>query len=187
MKRIKIAVLLVGLGLSVALIGAVRGQGGVNLSEEELNRVNTGFTIAPVPLNLRGRDAILVGLGSYLVNAAIGCGGCHTNPEFAEGGDPFRGQPEQINTANYLAGGTMFGPFTSRNITPDPESGLPAGHTFEEFVQIMRTGVDLDMEHPQFGPLLQVMPWPDYGKMTDRDLRAIYEYPSAIPHAEPAQ
>jgi hypothetical protein len=28
---------------------------------------------------------------------------------------------------------------------------------------------------------LQVMPWPVYGKMSDRDLRAIYEYLRAIP------
>jgi len=25
------------------------------------------------------------------------------------------------------------------------------------------------------------MPWPVYGKMTDRDLRAVYEFLSAIP------
>ena len=37
----------------------------------------------------------------------------------------------------------------------------------------------------QFGPLLQVMPWPAYANMTEHDLRAIYEYLSAIPHAEP--
>jgi len=30
------------------------------------------------------------------------------------------------------------------------------------------------------------MPWPVYQSMTDRDLKAIYEYLSAIPHAEPA-
>jgi hypothetical protein len=29
--------------------------------------------------------------------------------------------------------------------------------------------------------ILQVMPWPVYSKMTDRDKRAIYEYLSAIP------
>jgi len=31
------------------------------------------------------------------------------------------------------------------------------------------------------GVLLQVMPWPVFGKKTDRDLRAIYEYLSALP------
>jgi hypothetical protein len=29
------------------------------------------------------------------------------------------------------------------------------------------------------------MPWPVYRHMTDRDLRAIYEYLASIPHAEP--
>jgi hypothetical protein len=34
---------------------------------------------------------------------------------------------------------------------------------------------------PFDGDLLQIMPWPIYHNMTDRDLRAIYEYLSAIP------
>jgi len=75
-------------------------------------------------------------------------------------------------------------PFTSRNLTPE-ENGLPAGMTFEQFKLVIRTGVDLDKAHPQFGPLLQVMPWPVYQSMTDRDLRAIYEYLSAIPPGAP--
>ncbi len=45
----------------------------------------------------------------------------------------------------------------------------------------MRTGVD-----PDSGELLQVMLWPVYAHMTDRDLEAIYAYLTAIPHAEPA-
>jgi hypothetical protein len=34
---------------------------------------------------------------------------------------------------------------------------------------------------PFNGKLLQVMPWPTYANMTDRDLLAIYTYLSAIP------
>jgi hypothetical protein len=49
----------------------------------------------------------------------------------------------------------------------------------------MRHGTDFDHSHPQFGPLLQVMPWPVYVNMTEQDLRAIYEYLSVIPHVEP--
>ena len=71
-----------------------------------------------------------------------------------------------------------------RNRTPD-KTGLPeGGTTLAEFFQIMRTGIDLDHGHPQFGPLLQVMPWPIYGKMTDHVFRAIDEYMSAIPCVE---
>src|SRR5665213_1402189 len=146
----------------------------------EKNRIDRGFDIAPVRLNLEGKRRDLVGLGSYLVNAIGGCNDCHTQPSYALGGDPFMSQPKKVNAKNYLAGGQPFGPFTSRNLTPEA-NGLPNGHTFAEFKKIIRTGIDLDHEHPQFGPLLQVMPWPTYQSMSDHDLRAIYEYLRAIP------
>ncbi len=149
----------------------------------ELNRIIRGFKAAPVPLNLEGKDLELVGLGSYLANGPGGCNDCHTNPSFAPGGNPFLGQPKKINSAHYLAGGQLFGPFVSRNLTP--ENGLPGGRTYAEFVQIMRKGTDYDHVHPQYGPLLQVMPWPSYQNMTNHDLRAIYEYLRAIPPATP--
>jgi hypothetical protein len=154
------------------------------LAGSEAARIARGFRIAPVRLDLARKDPLLVGLGSYLVNSG-GCNDCHTTPNFAPGGDPFRGEPKQINTENYLAGGAPFGPFVSRDLTPDPASGLPAGLTYEQFVRTMRTGFDIKQRHPEVSPLLQVMPWPLYQELTDRDLRAIYEYLRAIPHAEP--
>ena len=142
-------------------------------SELVAARVAVGYRINPVQLRLRGKNKFLVGLGSYLVNAGGGCNDCHTHPSFAPGGDPFKGETEIINTAQFLTGGRQFGPITSANITPD-EHGRPAGLTFEEFEHLLRTG-----EHE--GKILQVMPWNVYGKMTRLDLRAIYEYLSAIP------
>ncbi|HZS03782.1 MAG TPA: hypothetical protein VFD58_02825 [Blastocatellia bacterium] len=62
---------------------------------------------------------------------------------------------------------------------------MPAGLTLEQFYETLRTGKDQKNRHPQISPLLQVMPWPAFGKMTDRDILAIYLYLSAIPHAEP--
>lgn len=140
------------------------------------SRVQIGFRIAPVPLDLRGKNVALVKLGSYLVNAVGGCNDCHTHPSYVAGGDPFQGETEIINADQYLTGGREFGPFTSRNITPD-QFGRPAGLTFEEFEHLLRTGEDPDAP----GTLLQVMPWPIYGKMTDHDLRAIYEFLRSIP------
>lgn len=140
-------------------------------------RIKRGFAITPVALHFNHKNRELVGLGSYLVNAVGGCNDCHTNPSYVFGGDPFMGQPKQVNAAHYLAGGQHFGPFVSRNLTP--ENGLPEGHTFAEFKNIMRHGTDDD--NP--GQLLQVMPWPTYQSMTDDDLRAIYEYLRAIPPA----
>ena len=166
------------LALSAVALGmAAVSSGAPPAPDTEASRIQRGYQIAPVPLKLRGLNRSLVGLGSYIVNAQAACNDCHTNPPFAAGGDPFEGEPEHINTAGYLAGGVPFGPtIVSRNITPDDE-GLPAGLTFPEFKRVLRTGHDPDEE----GRLLQVMPWPVFGKMTDRDLRAVYEYLRSIP------
>jgi hypothetical protein len=144
------------------------------------SRIDRGFELAPVHLNLRHKNRALVGLGSYIVNAQGACNDCHTCPSFTPDHDPYTGGDGVPNAANYLAGGTAFGPFISRNITPD-DSGKPAGLTRDEFIRLMRTGHD--PENP--GALLQVMPWPVYGRMLRGDLAAVYEYLSAIPHAEP--
>ena len=172
-------------------------------------KIRRGFEIAPVPLNLAGSNRELVGLGSYLVNAAAECNGCHSagpRTAFAIGGNPyFKGNPPKIvNQATYLGGGRDFGSLipgtpriVSRNLTPDKTGRPVGGRTLEEFRHIIRTGEDLDHLHPNCagqstatcfgtdqplnGDLLQVMPWFAYQDMTDHDVRAIYEYLSAIP------
>jgi hypothetical protein len=206
MKRIiLIAGPLVGLVLIVALMDGTRGKAQSSNSD---SRIQQGFDNAPVTLNLKGKNRALVGLGSYLVNVAYDCNICHNpgpgNNQFVAGGNPFFGEPKMIDQATYLGGGRNFGPVVpgpsaniiARNLTPD-KTGLPlGGETFEEFSLIMRTGVDLDHLHPTCpvgvinagcvpppfdGNLLQVMPWYSLQNMTDHDLRATYEYLSAIP------
>jgi len=141
--------------------------------------VTKGLAIAPVPLNLAGKDRDQIGYGSYIVNAMGGCNDCHTNPNYKAGGDPFRGETKAFDPATYLAGGIAFGPFTSRNITP------PAGgHKPEDIKHMFRTGTDLRKLHPQISPLLQVMPWPVYQDMNDREIDAIIAYLNAIPCIE---
>ena len=96
--------------------------------------------------------------------------------------------------------GSYVGPdIIARNLTPDKTGRPEGGHTFEQFKQILKDGTDLDRIHPTCteppedpntatclpppvdGSLLQVMPWPNFQGMTDHDIRAIYEYLSAIP------
>ena len=153
-----------------------------------LKEIRIGYQIAPVPLaNIRGKNPLLVGLGSYIVNAQGSCSECHTHSSvthsaFAPGGNPFFGEPEAVDASLYLAGGRQFGPFTSKNLTPDA-AGRPAGLTYEQFSKVLRTGQDPDELGPNGLPRIQqVMPWPVIGKMTDLDLRAIYEYLRAIPN-----
>jgi hypothetical protein len=176
-----LGLLTLALAASVVLKGSAQAPTTVGTFEERIAR---GFEIAPVPLTFDPADRDLVGLGSYIVNAQGGCNDCHTNPPFEEGGNPHLGQPTQINVAGYLAGGTSFGPFVSRNLTPRA-NGLPAGLEFDEFRITMRTGRDLRRRPPRVPSesldLLQVMPWPVYRHMRAIDLRAIYEYLRAIP------
>lgn len=165
--------------------GAKRGNNGDQengnaFGAEELKKIQRGLEIAPVPLDFRREDRFLVGLGSYIVNAQAACADCHSCPTYTAGHNPFQGGDGQINAANYLAGGVPFGPIISANITPDM-SGKPAGLTFEEYLELIRTGHDPD----EPGEILQVMPWPILRNMTDHDIRAIYTYLTAIPHAEP--
>lgn len=172
--------------------------------DDEDSRVQIGFEIAPVHLNLHGKDRNLVGLGSYIVNAVVPCNDCHSaGPQTQYLVNPFFGKsPAVVNPSTYLGGGRDFGALipgsahiVSRNLTPDI-TGMPeGGRSFAQFVQIMRTGVDLDVLHPTCsgapdatciphpfdGSLLQIMPWPTFQNMTNHDLRAIYEYLSAVP------
>lgn len=189
-------------------------------SSETDSAVQIGFAIAPVNLNLSGKDPALVGKGSYLVNTRL-CNDCHRSPDltgptgiWAPGHNPFFGQPKIVNPNGYLGGGEQFhgvpgqGPdkvsplvIYARNLTPGCNTApcnnpLPeGGHTFAEFLTIFRTGHDFDSAHPPCptfgvegctaspndGNLLQVMPWPTYGNMSDNDLLAVWTYLSAIP------
>jgi hypothetical protein len=197
------------IALTCSSSGILRAHADGDDRDSDEAKIRIGFEIAPVPLNLRHKNRELVGLGSYIVNAAGDCNGCHTRDnatQYAPGGNPyFKGnQPKVINQDTYLAGGNHFvlipgvtPDIVSRNLTPDRTGRAEGGRTFEEFRLIMRTGVDLDHVHPNCsasvtincfppmqpfdGNLLQVMPWPTFQNMTDHDLRAIYEYLSSIP------
>lgn len=211
-----------GAALAVVVLGGMlisaprgsaqnRGNDSGDSQNDDESKIQKGFAIAPVHLNLQGKNRALVGLGSYIVNAQGDCNGCHSAgppSEFVFGGVPYFGQhPTKINPAVYLGGGNDFGTLDdngvsahiiSRNLTPDKTGRPEGGNTFEQFVQIIRHGTDFDHWHPTctgaLGPhcvpppfdgrLLQIMPWPIYSNMDDHDLGAIYEYLSAIPCLE---
>jgi hypothetical protein len=198
-------------------LSALSGHAADNRGDgnDEDVKIRIGFREAPVPLNLVRKNRDLVGLGSYIVNVVSECNGCHSRgPDTEYTGNPYLFTPpsltvhqtKKVNPDTYLGGGNDFGPFPgeksalhifSRNLTPD-NTGMPeGGNSFSEFLQIMRTGQDLDKIHPTCpantaptatcvpypfdGSLLQIMPWPAYQDMTEHELRAIYEYLSAIP------
>jgi len=192
------------------LVSAANGQTTTTTTYDQA-KVLLGMQIAPVPLNLNGKDPNSVGFGSYLVNSTADCNGCHSagpQTEYAKGGNPFQSQATVVNKATYLGGGRDFGAFpsatgnfphiVSRNLTPDYTGMAAGGMTYEKFALVIRTGVDMDHVHPTCtgapdgtcipapfnGDLLQVMPWPTLQNMTDADLHALYDYLSSIPCLE---
>jgi hypothetical protein len=177
-RRAWIAAALIG-SAAMSVAAADRYRDRDRDHDDDESQVARGFAIVPpgVNLNLLGKNRRLVGLGSYIVNTS-GCIDCHSRPTYSPGGDPFKGEPERVNAEQYLSGGRQFGPtITSANITPD-HAGRPAGLTQSEFIQMMRTGHN-PKDPP--GTIVQVMPWPVFGKKTDRDLVAMYVYLTAIP------
>lgn len=202
-----------GLLVSTRLGRAANDNNG-SQDEKQMIRIGLAFaSSAGIQLNMTGKAPDMVGLGSYIVNVSGDCNGCHTaNPatEYIPTGNPYLLSPpfngtKTINPATYLQGGSDFGSFgpgaaaeiISRNLTPDA-TGKPEGHTLSDFSLILRTGVDLDHSHPSCsgsitndclafpfnGDLLQVMPWPNFQNLTDRQIAAIYTFLSAIPCLE---
>jgi hypothetical protein len=163
------AVVLLCLGTMLVRSPQVRAQNDDSQGDQgndDEYKIKLGFAIAPVKLNLEGKDPALVGLGSYIVNAQADCNGCHTlSPavQYKAPGNPYLLPPlfsgkVTVDPKYYLAGGNDFGPFPggpgsiihlyTRNLTPD-KTGLPeGGHTFDEFKEIMRHGKDFDHIHP---------------------------------------
>jgi cytochrome c553 len=132
-----------------------------------VERARKGLDISPVAVDTDGlhhRYKVLVGLGSYIVNAAADCAGCHGNPPgFLAGGNPFF-----LDAQGHVV--------WSRNLTPDPETGMQL--SFGQFREALRTGRDF---HPGQTKMLVVMPWLTKRWASDLDLAAMYAYLRSVP------
>src|SRR6201998_36373 len=76
------------------------------------SRIQIGMAAAPVPLNMKGKNPALVGLGSYFVNVVGDCNGCHSAgpaTEFTPTGSPHFNEKKMVNTTTSLAGAGDFG------------------------------------------------------------------------------
>lgn len=96
------------------------------------------------------------GAGEYTMRLAD-CEACHT----AEGGTPFAGgRPIR----------SPLGTIYSSNITPDEETGI-GGYSLDEFRAALYDGLRQDGAH-----LYPAMPYANYRKLSEEDVRALYAY-----------
>lgn len=96
------------------------------------------------------------GAGEYTMRLAD-CAACHT----AENGKPFAGGRAIISPV-----GTIY----SSNITPDPETGIGA-YSLDDFRAALYDGV-----RPNGSHIYPAMPYENYRKLSEQDIRALYEY-----------
>lgn len=123
------------------------------------------FLIKPVGPSMRIKEVVAqdttAAYGEHLVMAVANCNECHTKRNSI--GD-FVGEP--------LAGGTVFEEegkptLISPNLTPDATTGRITDWSQEAFIKRFRAGRMIKHSH---------MPWESYGRMTDDELKAIYQY-----------
>ena len=111
---------------------------------------------APACLAADAPNADLIAKGKYLSDAGD-CMACHTKA----GGEPYAG-------GKYLE--TPFGPLSTPNITPDPETGI-GKITDDQFYRVFHEGIGAGGEY-----LYPAMPYPWYTKVTRDDVLAIKAY-----------
>jgi mono/diheme cytochrome c family protein len=94
--------------------------------------------------------------GEYIERLAD-CVACHSVPD----GAPFAGG---------LKMGTPLGALYATNITPDDDTGI-GRYSLQEFDNAVRRGIARDGHR-----LYPAMPYPSYAKLTDDDVRKLYEF-----------
>jgi hypothetical protein len=135
--------------------------------------------------------------GEYLVGV-LGCDDCHTPKKMTEQGpmpdmekrlvghvdDRSLPPPPELPPGPWCVATTMgltawsgpWGVSYAINLTPDEDTGIGIW-TEEMFVKAMRTGKHMG----QSRPILPPMPWSDYAKLNDEDLKAVFAYLRSLP------
>ena len=121
----------------------------------------------------------LVERGEYLVNTVAVCSDCHT-PRVGITPDATRFLAGSPTFADILPDVNGVGLIPSKNLTPDPETGL-GNWTDEEIKNAFLNGIDNEGE-----PLFRIMPYYVMHNMSEDDADAIVAYLRSIPAIEQA-
>lgn len=117
----------------------------------------------PIPATIK-RDTSAA-YGKYLATAVSECSGCHTGGMMpgAEPGAFFAGGDPMVDPG--------LPPLTPPNLTPHPE-GRIYKWSQEDFIKRFRMGKIIKHSH---------MPWESFKKVSDNDLKAIYNFLKSLP------
>ncbi len=145
----------------------------------------------------QGASSAPIKRGEYLVTVG-GCNDCHTPWKMGPNGPEndrsrlLSGHPQDLTMGSpptlppgpwvnnvagtFTAWAGPWGVSFTANLTPDPETGL-GKWTLQNFVEAMRSGRHMGRGRH----ILPPMPWANYAKMTDADLKATFAYLQSIP------
>jgi len=155
----------------VAVLSFLRSQAPVEnkVKDNELNfmgKAVKAFLIKPVGPDGEVEKTITpdttADYGKYLTHYVTNCRGCHTNRSLMTG----------EYTGPFFAGGLKLeaadGSYcVTPNLTPDKETGKLTGWTQQQFIDRFRLKKIITASD---------MPWDQFRKMSDNDLKAIYQY-----------
>ncbi len=152
---------------------------------------NTKTTAATTDVQI-SQDS-LVKLGGYLVNT-MGCDDCHSPKKFGPNGPEviadlrFSGHPAnaplpKVDTMVLKSGWMLFSPDLTTavgpwgmtfaaNISSDP-TGI-GSWSEEQFMKALRHGKLKGLDESR--PILPPMPWQNFAKLKDQDIKAIFAY-----------
>jgi mono/diheme cytochrome c family protein len=120
--------------------------------------------IREVPAHVPSGD-VSIERGRYLATGPAFCAGCHTRFDpmagFAAVGPPFAGGTPEADPKrpDYE--------IVAPNLTPHPQYGHITAWSEDQFVTRLRAGRTVESSS---------MPWENFRRMTDEDLRSIYRY-----------
>jgi mono/diheme cytochrome c family protein len=161
-----------------AIVSYLRTQAPVRnqVQTRSMNPLGHGvlaFVLTPQgptgPVPARVPPGPTVEYGKYLVHSVANCTGCHTQRDMRTG----------AFTGPTLAGGLAMTShdqpgrkFVTPNLTPDAGTGRITNWNEEIFVARVRTGK---------GAEGSPMPWANFARMSEDDLKAIYRYLRTLP------
>ncbi len=162
-----------------AVISFLRSQKPVRraVPEHEVNLIGKAvmaFLIKPIgpkttPLQHTPPEEATVERGEYVANSVAGCAECHTKRKPIDGS--YVGAP--------FAGGMVFEVdketiIVSPNLTPS-KHGRITSWSEEQFVGRFGAGVGIPHTH---------MPWRQFQRMSETDVRAVYRYLRTLPPSD---
>jgi mono/diheme cytochrome c family protein len=134
-----------------------------------LGRAIRAFVMRPVgpshPPRATSPAGATVERGEYLASSVANCVGCHTARDMVTGA--FIGEP--------YAGGFEMNGHVTRNLTPDPKTGWIRSWSEDDFVARMRSGIGPEGSH---------MPWREFARMSEDDMRAIHRFLQTVKPVE---